>query len=63
MRTIDASMARQILAGSRVGLIHGWILDGAGPARWGWAIAHPTGARRYLARTWAGVVECLATSE
>lgn len=31
----------QIEAAAGVGLVHGWILDGAGPARWGWARVAP----------------------
>ncbi len=30
---------------------HGWHLDGAGPARFGWAVVHPSGRVRYLGRT------------
>jgi len=33
----------------------GWHLDGAGPARYGWAWTHPTGRVTYLGATWAAV--------
>lgn len=32
-------------------LVLGWHLDGAGPARYGWAWLYPTGKKRFLGRT------------
>ena len=42
-------------------LIHGWHLDGPGPARWGWASVHPCRVR-YEGRTLADVAACVAMS-
>lgn len=35
-------------------IVHGWHLDGAGPARFGWASVHPARVR-FLGRTLAEV--------
>jgi len=51
-----AQIERQI--GARIR--HGWILDGAGPARWGWAAIDPC-RERWLGRTLAEVAERLST--
>lgn len=32
-------------------IVRGWHLAGAGPARFGWAAKHPSGAVRYLGRS------------
>ena len=32
-------------------ITRGWILSGAGPARFGWAARHPGGAVRFLGRS------------
>jgi hypothetical protein len=37
-------------------LRHGWILDGAGPARYGWAAIHPC-RERWMGRTLAEVAK------
>ena len=58
------STARIILAHDNhrpAGLIRGWHLDGAGPARYGWAYHHPCRVE-YIGRTLADVTsEALAT--
>jgi len=51
-----AQIERQI--GARIR--HGWILDGAGPARWGWAAIDPC-RERWLGRSLAEVAERLST--
>jgi hypothetical protein len=39
----------------------GWHLDGAGPARYGWAATHPGGRVRFLGRSARAAVEATAT--
>ncbi len=41
-----------------VKLIHGWILDGVGPARWGWAVLEPC-KQRWVGKTLAAVAVSL----
>lgn len=42
-------------------LVRGWILDGAGPARYGWASVHPC-KQRYEGRTLRDVAGRLGVS-
>ena len=39
-------------------LVHGWILDGAGPARFGYAVQHPC-KQTWVGRTLADVARSL----
>jgi hypothetical protein len=44
-------------------LTHGWILDGAGPARFGWAIRYPSGKLEFLARRMVDAIDCLTKQD
>lgn len=39
---------------TRAELVYGWVLDGPGPARYGWASVHPT-KERWEGRTLAEI--------
>jgi hypothetical protein len=51
-------MQEAIETAAKVKLVHGWILDGAGPARWGWAQLTPC-KQVFLGRTLAEVATAL----
>jgi hypothetical protein len=53
---------RAIEESANVMLVRGWILDGVGPARWGWAVVEPL-KRRWVGKTLADAARSLGAAE